>query len=219
MELRRANANVIAQNSTSLSFFASEAMVERDRILLGLCGVHEDEVSRFNRSSTAVKHDLFKQGNKARDLIRKAIPLLAAKNRVALHIDHHAIHHLTNVEEPEAFGAGLMLSGSDDLRHSFMCAYEPVPNTRLSVTVPAVKQIAKEGSHRFLKRALRFHFKLILTRWRYFWTYVRPRRPPSAFDPRKGLWFSRCSRKGPYSCYQWSKTFVFRRCAYSQGIS
>lgn len=172
-ELRRANANVIAQCSTSLSFFATEAMMERDRILLGLCGVNEEEANRFNRTSTAVKHDLFKQGTIARDLIRKAIPLLAAKNRIALHIDHQAIYHLTNVKENEVLGAGLMLTGSDNLRHSFLCAYDPVPTTKKLETVAAVKQIAKERSYRFLRRGLRSHPELMLTRWRYFLIILR----------------------------------------------
>ena len=144
--MRRANANVIAQARLSLDFFTIDAVIERDRILCRAIGIGEDEVHRFNRGSTAVKNDLFKQGDFARDLIRKAIPSLAARNRVAIHIDHQHILHLKNVKEKESLGVGLVLTGSDNRRHSFLCAYEPVANTKKPETVATVKQIAKERS-------------------------------------------------------------------------
>ena len=136
--MRRANANVIAQSRLSLDFFTNEAMIERDQILCRIAGIHEDEVSRFNRGSTAVKNDLFKQGDYARDLIRKTIPLLAARNRVAALIDHQAILHLTNVKEKDALGVGLVLTAIDHRRHSFLCGYNPTMDTSQNETIVIV---------------------------------------------------------------------------------
>ena len=126
-------------------------MQERDRALLRACGYDEDEVSKFNKSSTGIKNDLFKQELIARDLIRKAIPGLVKCNRIAVQFDHQQITHLRNESGPKAFGVGLILTGSDNLRYIYLCGFEAVPDGRDATTHQVLKSISQVRlRHEFL---------------------------------------------------------------------
>ena len=118
-------------------------MLERDQALLRACGVDPDEVYKFNKSSTGVKNDLFKQEMESRDLIRKAIPGLVKCNRVVLQMDHQQITHLRNEVGPKAFGCGIILTAIDQRRHIFLCGFEGVPDGTDATTLQVLKSIAQ----------------------------------------------------------------------------
>lgn len=150
-EIRRLNASVIAQSGCGLNFFKKDAMQERDRALMRACGYDPDEVDRFDKSSTGVKNDLFKQELYARDLIRKAIPALVKCNRIAVQFDHQQITHLRSETGPKAFGAGLILTGADKLRHIYLCGFVAVPDATDATTHQVLKSIAQvRFKHRIL---------------------------------------------------------------------
>ena len=143
-ELKKLNAAIIAEAGLSLDFFTKAAVIERDRFILKALGYDPDQVSLFDRGSGAVKNDLFKAGSENADLIKRVVPALADKGRVAWVLDHQAILQLTNETNRDAFGTAIVLSADSDMRHTYLTSFESVPSTATEDTVRIARQVAKE---------------------------------------------------------------------------
>ena len=142
-ELKKMNAAVIAEAGLSLDFWTKSAVIEREKYLLESMGYDSEQVHRFDRGSSAVKADLYKVATKNANAIKKVLPQLADKSRIALMVDHQAILQLTNEPNRDALGSALILSAIDDKRYSYLMGFESVSTTSTSETVRIVRRTAQ----------------------------------------------------------------------------